>query len=541
MVDKLAESTWVGFTKELVKKWKLDPKLKLDDAVLVKTLAAYDKADKSKPEPHLKALDELIKQIPELVKTLTKRKKELGDKPFGDAKDKLYEFLQEAESQHKATTAKAAQAKAAEAKGKGEDDEKEEEETPALLTSKMIPLLRELKKGEAVMPFLMALAGKETVVLVSRRAISPARGKLLKEQMAQPTGLKFIRGECQYENSALTFVVQSPGAALAKRLRQALLDQTSMRWKVRVRGEDGVVEEDGDEEDETRKPATAHQLAYTQRLLKLRDRYQNALREQHPKAVQFKELMDQANAKANEQQDHAGAIKVLEVLDKALDEPARTQADGVNPGGAFKARLTAMLPRMKEIIAVGGASATDIKLKASEAGVFATKKNFDQAHRLLDEVAKLLGSSGTGAAPTGTQTAGQSVFSKVAFEKVHLDWDSGKKTIEGRLAQLNQAILADADVPEAATAAAKLSKVLGRFNEGLGDALDAMRNMEPGAQRKAAAEKAAAIAGRYLNYLASDVLVSHVDENPFDIEIAARELLSQPLNELQQKLATLTA
>jgi hypothetical protein len=56
------------------------------------------------------------------VKALTKRKKELGDKRFGEAKDKLYALLEEAEAQQKKAKA------AAEAAQDGE----EEADAPAL-------------------------------------------------------------------------------------------------------------------------------------------------------------------------------------------------------------------------------------------------------------------------------------------------------------------------------------------------------------------------------------------------------------------------
>ena len=75
MPGELSESTWTGFVKK--------HKLEVDDKALVKALVAYDKTDESKPDPRLKALDEVVKQIAEQVKALTKRKKELGDKPFG--------------------------------------------------------------------------------------------------------------------------------------------------------------------------------------------------------------------------------------------------------------------------------------------------------------------------------------------------------------------------------------------------------------------------------------------------------------------------
>jgi hypothetical protein len=424
MAVKISESEWVDFTKKVIKDGKLDPKLKLDDAALSKALAAYDKTDASKPEPHLKALDELIKQIPEQVKALLKRKKELGDKPFGQLKDKLYELLEAAEGQRKAAQDKAAEAKAAESKGKGKADEDDEEETPALLTTKMIPLLRELRKGEVTMPCLIALAGKETVLLISRKPISPARGKLLKEQMEKPTGLKFIRGDSMYDKGALTFVVQSPGAALAKRLRQALLDQTQLRLKVKVRGEDGVEELDGEEENleqegtQTQKappggPASAEQLAYTQRLLKVRERYEQALKQQHPEATKLRALMGLASEKADEQKNFAAAIQALQALEKVLEASTSAPSGGVDPDAAFKARLTALIPRLKDAQTAGHPGAQEAKLKASEAGVFARKKDYEQANRLLDELESLLEGA---AAPAnsdedsnGTQTANEAV------------------------------------------------------------------------------------------------------------------------------------
>ena len=92
------------------------------------------------------------------------------------------------------------------------------------------------------------------------------------------------------------------------------------------------------------------------------------------------------------------------------------------------------------------------------------------------------------------------------------------------------------DDDESRTAAAKLDRVLARFNEGLGDTLDELRNAAPAA-RGGIAAKAQGIADRYLDYLASDALVAHVESNPFDIDVGARELLSARLNALKRELA----
>ena len=135
MAEKLTESTWTGFTKK--------QSFKLDDAPLVKALAKFEKTSDAKPEPRLEALEDIVELIPKQVTALSKRKKELGDKAFGEVKDKLYALLDIAETLKKETE------KAVEDAKKGGDEE-EEEESPALLTSKMIPLIREVRKGELV-------------------------------------------------------------------------------------------------------------------------------------------------------------------------------------------------------------------------------------------------------------------------------------------------------------------------------------------------------------------------------------------------------
>jgi hypothetical protein len=84
----------------------------------------------------------------------------------------------------------------------------------------MVPLLRELRKGEVRMHALICIAGKNTAVLIMRQAISPSRRKLLADAVDAQGGMKYIVADCGFENKVLTFVVQSPAAQLAKRVRQ---------------------------------------------------------------------------------------------------------------------------------------------------------------------------------------------------------------------------------------------------------------------------------------------------------------------------------
>lgn len=75
--------------------------------------------------------------------------------------------------------------------------------------------------------------------------------------------------------------------------------------------------------------------------------------------------------------------------------------------GSFTERLKALKPAIGDAIAAGGPKADEIKLRVSEAGVFARKNDFTQAMRLLDQVEKLL--QGTGSQPPPTSTANASV------------------------------------------------------------------------------------------------------------------------------------
>jgi hypothetical protein len=203
-----------------------------------------------------------------------------------------------------------------------------------------VPLLRELRKGQVQMHAMICTAGKNTALLIMRKPIGPSRRKLLAEAVDAKGGAKYITGECVFEDKALTFVVKSPAAQLAKRLRQALLDQADVRMKVRVRGEDGV-EEDGEDEVEGQGgaqaqahqapsggPASAEQLAYTQRLRKLRERYEQALEARHPESTKLRAVMGFASEKADEKKDYAAAGKALDMLEKLLSASGSPQEPG---------------------------------------------------------------------------------------------------------------------------------------------------------------------------------------------------------------------
>jgi len=213
----LTEAEWKKFAKGR----------SLKDAALLKAMAELDKA--KTPEDQLSALDDIEKQS-ELLRKASK-----ADKEITGYLDDLDKALVKERKLAEAGAKKAAA-----------EEEDEEEESPTLLTTKMVPLLREVPKG-AVLQAMIASVGKDSVVLVSRKPIGPPRRKLLTAELGTTSGVKFVTGECLFEANAHTFVLLTQAAGMAKKIKEALLKQTGQRYKIRVRGEDpNDIDDDGE-------------------------------------------------------------------------------------------------------------------------------------------------------------------------------------------------------------------------------------------------------------------------------------------------------
>lgn len=403
MAVKINESLWTSVTRKL--------KLDVGDAALVKALAKVDKTDPSQPEMLQKTLEDLIDQVKVLDAALVKRKKEFGDKPVGELRDKLEQIR----------TAAQAQAKEAEAAA----SDREEADSPALLSSKMLPLLRELRKGEVRMHAMVCTAGKACAVLIQRRPVSPSRRKLLAEAVNASGGAKYIAAECLVENKVLTFVMQASAAGLAKRLRQALLDQTAQRMKVRVRGDDGE-DEHGDPTDDaeserddatpqavspTRTQAPAQAAAaldpqlqlYEDRMRALQPRLRAALADGLGDVSRIRAVADFAVGKSQEG-NAKSALAALDALEKLITASeamklAQTHPPGPAPvastdaaalAAAFKARLAGLLPRMRQALTEGGAIAEAVKSKPAASTALAKSADYAGANALLDELEQQL-------------------------------------------------------------------------------------------------------------------------------------------------------
>jgi len=232
--------------------WKdIASKNKIKDNGLLKALADHKRLDPDKHDQALDSLDEIIKLAAQLKKAKDVVAASAALKYIGELTNAA-EGDRRAAVKAKADAGKSAEAEARKRQDeekksrKGEDEGEEEEDSSELLTTKMVPLLRQVKKGE-MMHALIASTGKQVVVLLSRKQISPARRKLLADELGVSGGVKYFVGHCLQEEGMATFVLKTQVAGLAKKLKLALLEQTGMRVNLRCRGEDGDTDEDLDE------------------------------------------------------------------------------------------------------------------------------------------------------------------------------------------------------------------------------------------------------------------------------------------------------
>ena len=223
------------------------------DNGMLKALADIKKLGDDDHDNAQKILDDVVKLTAQL-----KKSKDTAASPA------VAKFLAELSSAADVAMRDIAKAKAeADKKARAEADAKKqaekesrdaeddgEEASSELLTTKLIPLLRQVNKGE-MMHVLVARAGKQVKVMMSRKPIPPARRKLLADELGVSGGVKYFAGHCVKEDGATTFVLKSEVAGLAKQLKLALLTQTGMRVKrLSCRGEDGETDEDLEEDDD---------------------------------------------------------------------------------------------------------------------------------------------------------------------------------------------------------------------------------------------------------------------------------------------------
>jgi tetratricopeptide (TPR) repeat protein len=232
--------------------WKqLATKQKIKDPGLGKALAAYGKAGEQEYDARLKALDEIKSQAVDLQKDYKKDK---------EVADYLGDVLKEVDKTRKAI-------EDFQKSGGGDEDEGEAEEYKKDLKRKLVSAMAQVKgrapgaaepgeEGQPQLQFMAYVASGASAVIVAKK-VGGATKKLLPEIAGGASGGKYIQGECIFEKNMHTFVVEKVPGGLAKKLSKALLAETGIKYKVRVRSIDGAQELDSDTDTDADEIPTA--------------------------------------------------------------------------------------------------------------------------------------------------------------------------------------------------------------------------------------------------------------------------------------------
>lgn len=575
MSDKISEALWKAFTKK--------QKLELDDKDLLKALARLDKTDERKPEPRLEALKDLIKEIPKQVTALAKRKKELGDKPFDLVKDELYSILAEAESMQK---------KAQAALDAEEDEDEDEDSAPSALVNPKL-LLKQLNMcrhdPERRMKFAFVDAKDKQPSMLALHPRMSARALFGKLQAA--SGVKAgAYGTAWVDGKSLMLQLDKPLSGLVKKVRQPVRDSGFKIAKAILWNEDGTVfeqddlpEEAGGEDSEggqgTTQAATAGaqtapgappqpSVTYEAKLAALQARVKKAADEGSADVVKHQRLMEFAVGKAAGK-DFLGAMAALKQLEQVLDNPTPKTTDGtstgtgtggdtIDPGVAFKARMGALVPKLKEARTAGLPGGLEASSKASEAGMAASKRDFEQADALLDEAEALLEAGATAQqaeseSEEGAGTAATSNTSEVPgnalpkgdfvrMQTSRLVWEAARKKIRREITQYRQAVEqafeGEEDELEVLEGLEQLDEILVTLDDRLLDTLDDMLGEDVSSSKhQALLADAKRQLDDYETLLAADPVLSTLDgPTAFDMELSVASTLEKTLKTLRGAL-----
>ena len=234
-------------------------------------------------------------------------------------------------------------------------------------------------------------------------------------------------------------------------------------------------------------------------------------------------------ARARKNKDFAEANSLLDEAEAILEmhggEDAKTEVD---PAVLFNDRLKAFLPEVKS--AAGTPAGDAAKLKVSEAGVFAKKKDFVQANELLDEAEEALHGGGTGL-PSDLSDIAPGIVKKRKFllerwqripEEISADLKGLQKVIESELPEEDADLLIDLS-----------EDYLNDFYEEMKEAIDNDINSGD-AQYKNVISTIQA----FRTKITSDPLIQHLQNNPLQVNVTVDSILLSALKEVEGALAS---
>ncbi len=405
--------------------WKtLATKQKFKDPALGKALAAYENLGENEFQDRLKALEKIESEVASLLKDKEVKKNE-------DLSDYLEEVDREIPKARRLVAA--AEKKAEESEGDEEEEEDDGKDAGAI-KKKMLALLNQVKtKGpeDKQLRFMALIAKGQSAVLLGK-AVGAGQKKALLEMVPNVQGPKFVTGDCVWESNAHTFVVEKVPSGLGKKVQKALMAETGIKWKVRVRSLDGSEASDADDEQEVAEEegeeaagpqeATAPQegvpnappppppekrAAFMERLKVLKPEMDKVIAANVAASAETKTLFAELAGLARGG-DFDGALAEFDRLETLVKTGSRQMAEPAQEAdiaGKFRERLAAFLPKLKEVVTANPPLGGEIRTVVMEAGAQAKAGNYNQANALMDRAQGLV--PGAATPPPTTQAPPQ--------------------------------------------------------------------------------------------------------------------------------------
>jgi hypothetical protein len=371
---------------------KAHPKAE-EAAPLTRALEEFGRAEgKDDPEQLVEALDAVLSRAQAAKKKNAKVKELVGY---------LDDLIDDADKEKARAERDAAR--------RAEEEEDEDTEAAELRTA--LVRVRKLD-ADGARPFVLALGAVGGLVIPKRAPITKDHRKRAKE-MRTGKG-KILIGRCYGEGGKYVFEFEDkPAGGITKVIKKAVKVHTTMEIRLKVRGAGEEIDDEADlaemtdfgseaESEEAAASPAERVKARAKEVRALLDRLKAAdAGRAAPLVTRFATALGHAQAGRHEQAeaivDEVGGLarSALRAAGAAGDESEAEDTDEPDPAADWQRRVAAVTPGLKAGLQRGGESAQELKLRFSEANVFARKQDYDRANDLLDQVEALLGPNPT--------------------------------------------------------------------------------------------------------------------------------------------------
>jgi len=396
--------------------------------------------------------------------------------------------------------------------GKEEEGEEESDDATELLTTKLVPLLRQVAKGQ-VMHTLVAKSGKQVVVMLSRKPISPSRRKLLADQLGGGS-TKYYPGHCSLEGGATTFALKAEVAGMAKLIKAALLEQTGLRLnKVKCRGEDG---DDNDEDEPTAAKGKTPEDA---------------------EAASGKAAEDSSPSADDGGKPPTGMTRPFELS-------ASVGRGGKNLEEDVQAVQAALNRRMDAKLDVDGRCGT-----ATINAIMAFQKAIGQSRPdgRVDPgrgtANKLAGTGKLDPPPPPPSPKKLPDLGEPVLNRAPLVWHGMRDVLDHNIGELKRAIrqeYADENprlLAEIDQNVQRVDVILEKLDDRLAHALERANGAREAKARKVELDSAKAIMADYVGFIKGEPLIDHIDKNPFGVDTQLRKSITDSLKHVAKAMS----